>query len=194
MKIRRSILWLGATAMVLLVLVIWFAKKPAETSLPTAGETNTAPPPSTERAATPPKHKVDTNAPAASAAAASANVPAGPARDKKEQMREGLAALNDVPIVFYGKLEDQFGNPVVGAEITGSTIVYNGTASHGQRVVATSDANGFFQLNGGNGESLGMMPRKDGYVLAATNTEFKGLRSLSRLTRPRSRRKQSCCD
>jgi len=81
--------------------------------------------------------------------------------------------LNDVPIIFYGKLEDQFGNPVVGAEITGSTIVYNGTAAGGQRVVATSDAKGFFQMNGGNGESLGMMPRKEGYVLAATNTEYK---------------------
>ena len=171
MNVRRSILWFGIAVAVALALTIWFAKKPAETSLPTGGETNAAPASLTARAATKPQHQVDTNTPASSAAAASANIPVSPARDKKEQMREGLAALNDVPIIFYGKLEDQFGNPVVGAEITGSTIVYNGTAAGGQRVVATSDAKGFFQMNGGNGESLGMMPRKEGYVLAATNTD-----------------------
>ncbi len=173
MNIRRLILWFGVAVLVVLALVIWFAKKPAETSLPTVAETNTAPPSSTARAATTPQHKVNTNAPAASVAAAGANIPASPQQDKKEQMRDGLAALNDVSIVFYGKLEDQFGNPVAGAEITGSTIVYNGTVAGGQRVVATSDANGFFQLKAGNGESLGLMPRKSGYVLATTNTAFK---------------------
>jgi hypothetical protein len=83
-----------------------------------------------------------------------------------------MATLNDVPIVFYGKLEDQAGNPVVGAEITGSVQVYNGTRSGIHRFAATSDGDGLFQLRGGKGESMGVMPRKEGYVLASTNTGF----------------------
>lgn len=80
---------------------------------------------------------------------------------------------NDVPIVFYGKLEDQFGNPVVGAEITGSTIIDNGVSAGVDRYLTTSDAAGFFKLNAGKGESLGVGPRKQGYALATTETEFK---------------------
>jgi hypothetical protein len=88
-------------------------------------------------------------------------------------MKEGLAALNDVPIVFYGKLEDQFGNPVAGAQIAGNTIIYNGMRAGAEHVSVTSDAKGFFQINAGKGESLGIMPRKEGYALATVRTEFK---------------------
>ena len=173
MRIRRSIFWFVVICAVLTALVVWFGKKPAETSSQTVAETNTIPPPLTEHAATNPQHEVQTNTPAPSVAATSANIPTSPARDKKEQMREGLATFNDVPIVFYGKLEDQFGSPVVGAEIAGAIRIYNGSQSTVQKVVTVSDANGLFRLKGEHGESLGMMPRKDGYALASTSTEFK---------------------
>lgn len=86
---------------------------------------------------------------------------------------EILSRENNVPIEFYGKLEDQFENPVVGAEIAGSTIIYSGTSSGSKTVTATSDGNGYFTLDAGKGESLGVMPRKPGYALATTSTDFK---------------------
>ena len=86
---------------------------------------------------------------------------------------EGLSTLNDIPIIFYGKLEDQFGNPVVGAEVTGSTIIYNGTRTGSESASMVSDSNGFFKLDIGKGEILGIMPKKTGYVLATTSTFFK---------------------
>lgn len=92
---------------------------------------------------------------------------------KEAKTLEILSRENNVPIVFYGKVEDQFGNPVVGAEITGSTIIYSGTSSGSKTVTATSDSNGNFTLDAGKGESLGVMLRKPGYELATTGTDFK---------------------
>ena len=88
-------------------------------------------------------------------------------------MVEGLSTKNDIPIDFYGKLEDQFGKPVVGAEITGSTIIYNGTKTGSTRVTATSDASGLFEIHAGKGESLGVIPKKEGYALATTAVGFR---------------------
>jgi hypothetical protein len=83
-----------------------------------------------------------------------------------------LSTYNDVPIDFYGKLEDQFGNPVAGAEIKGSIRVINGVRQGTDWFSATSDANGLFQFHG-RGQDIGMMPRKQGYALATTSTFFK---------------------
>jgi hypothetical protein len=84
-----------------------------------------------------------------------------------------LSVANDVPIIFYGRLEDQFSNPVAEAQVTGTTSINNGTSVGANRVTVASDNNGFFQLDAGKGESLGIMPKKAGYVLATTGTEFR---------------------
>jgi hypothetical protein len=104
---------------------------------------------------------------------AAVNAAAASNPDKGEQIKEGLAVLNDVPIAFYGKLEDQFGSPVVSAQVAASIRIYNGVQSTVQRFSVTSDANGFFQIKAGKGESLGVVPSKEGYVLATTSTYFK---------------------
>ncbi len=174
MKIRGAILWLGAGVVVLLVLVVWLAKRPAATPVASPSE----PPVETVEhptAVTPAKAEV---APATRSAAASVTAVSNPATSlpvpgKVEQAREVLARLNDVPIDFYGKVQDQFGQPVAGASITGS-IIYDSGSSNGVREVQTvSDANGLFALHGGNGESLSVVPRKDGYALASTNAGFR---------------------
>lgn len=90
-------------------------------------------------------------------------------KSKEQQTLEILSTENDVPIVFYGKLEDQFGNPVAAAEVTGNTIIYNGLTEGGARFTTTSDSNGFFKLDCGKGESLGVVPHKAGYAIASTN-------------------------
>lgn len=89
------------------------------------------------------------------------------------QKREGLSALNDVPIVFDGKVEDQFGDGVGGATIAASVRICNGFKSTVERFSVASDASGFFHIDHGKGESLGLVPSKTGYVLAMPSTYFK---------------------
>jgi hypothetical protein len=83
-----------------------------------------------------------------------------------------LATLNHVPVDFYGKLVDQFGQPVAGASIKASIRVNNGVTATTDWLTTTSDANGLFEFHG-RGEDIGMMPRKAGYALASTETYFK---------------------
>jgi hypothetical protein len=92
--------------------------------------------------------------------------------NKAQRVANILSSANDIPIVFYGKLVDQFTNPIAGAEIDGTTMIINGTTNGANRVTARSDSNGLFQLDGGNGQSLAIMPKKDGYGLATTRTLF----------------------
>jgi hypothetical protein len=170
MKIRPSIILFIGIVAVLIVLLLW-GKKPVEPSLAVSAETNVEQS-ATTAPSSPGSAMVITNA-APGKYVSKANLSPSINQPKADNPREGLAALNDVPIVFYGRLEDQFGNPVVGASINGTTVIYNGTSSGAERVSTISDANGFFQLNAGKGESLGIMPYKDGYVLATKGTSFK---------------------
>jgi hypothetical protein len=172
MKIRGSIFWFIVVMAALIALMLWYGKKkPVETPPITSVETNAnATPPAATVPSQPVSAPVHMNTPSAQPMT---NAATPPNQDKGEQMKEGLAAMNDVPMAFYGRLEDQFGSPVVGAQITGDIRIYNGIQSTVEHLKTVSDANGFFQLKGDKGESIGLMPHKDGYVLATTGTEFK---------------------
>lgn len=172
MKVQRSILWFVAVVTVLIALLIWFGKTSVVPPSAASTETNAAPASAghtsePNRVSTP----VYTTAPPAGVVGAS--TPALAQRNTGEQIKEGLATFNDVPIAFYGRVEDQFGQPIVGAQIAGDIRIYNGVQSTMKRLAMVSDANGFFQLNGEHGETLYVVPRKAGYVLASTTTEFK---------------------
>lgn len=117
-------------------------------------------------------------APAESIASDSTEPVSAPATRVGPQTPGSVPTDSDVAIVFYGKLEDQSAEPVVGAEITGTTIFHQGASKAEGRFVATSDANGLFTLNAGAGQSLEVMPRKAGYALASTNN-VQMYRSLS---------------
>jgi hypothetical protein len=104
---------------------------------------------------------------------ATQDVGSGTPQGKGTQVNQGLTELNDMPIAFYGKLEDQFGKPVVGGQIAASVRVYNALQSTVERFSVTSDENGFFQVSHGKGESLSVIPSKAGYVLATKDTTFK---------------------
>jgi len=169
MKIRPSFFLFIIVAAVLIALVLWYGKKQSVAMLPTTSvETNVAP-----SAANAPAMPVSLPLHANILPAQIATNTTVPPHDKGEQIKEGLAALNDVPIAFYGRLEDQFGNAVSAAQIAASVRIYNGVQSTVEHLTTMSDGNGFFQINGGKGESLGVMPKKEGYVLAMTGTEFK---------------------
>src|ERR1700679_399721 len=106
MQIRRYIFLFAAIVVALLALALWYGKKkPVETSPTAAVETNVVPPAATAPSAPVVNAPVDTNALAAKVAAATTTPePAG--EDKSQRMREILSVANDVPIVFYGRLED----------------------------------------------------------------------------------------
>jgi hypothetical protein len=171
MKVRRSILFLTAIAALLVALALWYRKKkPVEMPLATSTETNIVPVEGSESRPPVAATVIQTNAPAVNTGAATvaANVPKPPAESKTERMREALSTYNDVPIDFYGKLEDQFGNPVADAEIKGSIRVINGARQGTDWLTTISDANGLFQFHG-KGQDISTMPSKKGYALASLN-------------------------
>lgn len=90
-------------------------------------------------------------------------------KDKAEQMREGLQDLNHVPIEFYGKLEDQYGQ-ALGNQKIDYTVSYNSGFAAGRKAGQTvSDSEGFFRVSGERGKSLGINPKIPGYALIPTN-------------------------
>src|SRR5581483_3743645 len=102
MQIRRPIFLFIAVMVVLIALALWHEKRKSVEMPPTAAvETNVASP----ITAAVPSAPVRTNSPVAQTAK---SVPTPPMESKEQQMREGLAVLNDVDIEFYGRLEDQF--------------------------------------------------------------------------------------
>ncbi|MGH7990146.1 MAG: carboxypeptidase-like regulatory domain-containing protein, partial [Limisphaerales bacterium] len=166
MQIRRSVFWFIIIVAVLIALVLWHGKKkPIETPQPVAVETNVAPPAATVRSA-PVNAPVHTNMPPA---VSMTNAVQTPPPSKWEQMQSILATQNDVPIVFYGRLEDQFGNPVADAQIAASIRIENGVEHTVKHFSLTSDANGFFTVSGYKGQSLSVIPKKAGYALASLN-------------------------
>jgi hypothetical protein len=88
---------------------------------------------------------------------------------KEEITAVTLATLNDEPIEFYGKLEDQFSNAVPDVTVNVSVQIDNGIEAEIKKGQITSDANGFFKVSGYHGESLGLMPQKAGYALGTTS-------------------------
>jgi hypothetical protein len=172
MKIRRSLLWFAGIVILGTIMAIRLARHPIKSSVD-AGSKSEAKNNSTAEPAqrnVPNSSEANPTAETTSQVVRSTNT-APPS--KEQQMFEILATQNDVPIIFYGKLEDQFGNPVAGAEITGNKIVRNGLTEGVGRSITTSDSKGLFKLDVGNGESLGVGPHKDGYVVASPVTEYK---------------------
>jgi hypothetical protein len=178
MKIRRSILWLCAVAVGLLVLVVWFGRRPVGESPASSQSPDEATVETAERkpAVAPGGREAVPSAPRPNVAspAATTGTPSSVfVQSKEEQAKEALVTLNDVPIDFYGRVQDQFGNPVSGAEITGSIIYDNGSSNGVREIKTVADANGSFEFHGGNGESLSVIPRKEGYALGSAEAGFK---------------------
>lgn len=170
MKMRRSIFLFIIVVATLIALVLWHGKKQPTETPATAVATNAVLPAATEKSSTT-SVPVQVNTPLATAVATNAAKPTN--QTKGEQIKEELAEMNDVPINFYGRLADQFGSPVAGAQIAADVRIYNGVQSTVRHLKTVSDGNGLFQIEGGKGESLGVMPKKTGYVLATTDTYFK---------------------
>jgi hypothetical protein len=178
MQIRRSIFLFVGVAVVLIALMLWYGRKQPMETAPTiaivANAVSTVVP--NAPVITAPTY---TNAPAMKVIVYVPS-PSNPSPGGKvEQMQGILSTYNDVPIDFYGKLEDQFGDSVADAKIKGSIRVISGTRQSTDWLTTTSDANGLFQFHG-KGQDIGMMPSKQGYTLATTGTLFKYSRMENR--------------
>ncbi|HEU5071603.1 MAG TPA: carboxypeptidase-like regulatory domain-containing protein [Verrucomicrobiae bacterium] len=175
MKIRRSLFWFTVICIALMVIIVWFGRKPDQASLPAVGETNAASSPKAAHAETAPTHQ--SGSPLQTNRAVAASVPnapptAVPPKTKGEQMKEALAAFNDEDVVLYGRVIDQFSNAVANATITGSIQVNNGTRVGADKITLLTDANGFFTISGYQGKALGIWATKKGYVMATPDTRF----------------------
>ena len=164
MKINRSAIWFIVIVAVMIASLLWQGKKTLVVVPPVSVVTNTSPASASGQSGG--------GALSDASALATTNTAAPVMPGKGAQIKDGLAKLNDVGIVFYGRLEDQHGNAVANTPIDASVRIYNGIRSTVDRFSVESDANGLFHVKHGNGESLSLMPNKAGYVFAMTKTTF----------------------
>jgi hypothetical protein len=177
MKPRRSIFWFACIIVVLIAAALWLGKRNPAATPPLSSQSNVAPPTST--AASPPintQTPVQSSAPtpkSTQARTVGANLAQSLPAAKAERAVGLLSTYNDVPIDFYGRVEDQFTNGIPGVAVNFSVRVYNGVESTVKRGQVMTDGSGLFTISGYNGESLSLVPEKSGYVLATTDTLFK---------------------
>ena len=169
MKIRPSILLLTVFVAILIGLMFWYTEtKPPETPLAGPIETNATPLGTSASHQAVPASVLRTSAPSATVAAALSNAVNQLPGGKAQQSQEILSTYNDVPIDFYGKLVDQFGSPVAGAQIKGSIRVINGVRQGTDWLTTTSGADGRLEFHG-KGQDIGMAPSKPGYAYVSMN-------------------------
>ena len=65
---------------------------------------------------------------------------------------DDISVLNDVEIRYYGKIEDQFGEPLPGTDVEFSVQYYNRLQSGVKNGKTQTDALGLFEISGYRGE------------------------------------------
>ena len=176
MKIRSSIIWLVVVAVLLTAAVLWFGEKtPVKMPPAVSTETNVAPPVMG-------KPNALANAPKqTNGATAIVGNPSGTTiqsqslsqpQDRAELLKAILQA-NDADIVFYGRVVDETGSAVGGAEISFNVQYENPNHRGNQPGKIMADGNGSFTISGYKGANLTVMPKKTGYALVATETTFR---------------------
>jgi len=83
---------------------------------------------------------------------------------KVAEMEKMMAGINAKPINVYGKVIDQFGQPVVGATVNGGTLLMISFEHSGGEAFSTvTDAQGRFSFTGLHGARFGLDIEKAGY-------------------------------
>jgi len=83
---------------------------------------------------------------------------------KVQAMEKLVAGINAKPINVYGKVIDQFGQPVVDAKVNGATLLLMGfDHSGGESFPTTTDSEGRFSFTGLHGARFGLDIEKAGY-------------------------------
>jgi len=175
--VRWPVLLFLVAAVTFVTLIIWYGRTPTKPALPNESETNVVAEPGTLPSVSEPiRHRLEVGVstrPPEAPSVPGAYIPTpSPHKTKADLMKEGLAALNDEDVLFYGKVVDQFGTPVANANVAGSIQVNNGEREGNDKISLITDANGMFTIGGYKGKALGINVRKAGYLMATTNTRF----------------------
>jgi hypothetical protein len=93
--------------------------------------------------------------------------------NKIEMMQAVITEKNMQNQDFYGKVVDQYGNPVVGAIVKGNVMKDSLETSKEETHTTQTDSDGLFQFTGLHGLSLGMAPSKAGYEWGARNEGYQ---------------------
>ena len=89
-------------------------------------------------------------------------------------MSEVLALTSQTPITFYGKVVDQHGNPVVGAQVRGNAeMVKRWMSQEWDTHFTTTDIGGRFRFTGLHGQSLVVSPAKEGYEYKSNHVAYE---------------------
>jgi len=91
--------------------------------------------------------------------------------DQGAAMAELMSLRDNQSQDFYGRVIDQHGQPVVGADVT---LNINLTIGHGDSQKTQTDANGLFQFIGIRGQSVSVVPEKKGYLIEGHGLGLKG--------------------
>ena len=95
-------------------------------------------------------------------------------KSKAQRMSEVLALASQTPITFYGKVVDQHGKPVVGAQVRGNAeMVKHWMGQEWDTHFTATDADGRFQFTGLHGQSLVVSPAKEGYEYKSNNVSYE---------------------
>lgn len=94
---------------------------------------------------------------------------------KGEAIQATLMEENKLPLDFYGRVIDQYGQPVVGAKIQGNVFLNVNFVRSGNEVHYTeTDASGNFSFVGLHGVRIGVVPSKEGYEMGLRGEGYKG--------------------
>ena len=88
-------------------------------------------------------------------------------------MSKVLSTLNDQPIVFYGKVIDQDGNPISDVTVNANVAISKQWMEKTYKSYTTnSDSNGLFQFEGLRGMALLIGLQKEGYQYSSTDNGY----------------------
>jgi hypothetical protein len=91
-------------------------------------------------------------------------VPWETGKQKEELVKEIWDAENARSLDFYGKVIDQYGQPVVEATVIGNVMIGQGfNSSRDEAHTTQTDTEGSFKFTGLHGMRLGVVPSKPGY-------------------------------
>jgi hypothetical protein len=170
MKIRRSIFLFCVAVVLATAFIIWFGNKTA--IQPTTQSAVQSSVTQTNASVTLTNRTIVTQSALANSTGATIStnhhrVP--PPKENKVDILKTILQANDADIVFYGRLQDQFGNAVGNANVN-FNIRYEDLSGSGiRRGQVMVDGNGFFIISGYKGQELSIVPEKQGYVLASNN-------------------------
>lgn len=93
---------------------------------------------------------------------------------KDQAIQETLMEENKQPLDFYGKVIDQYGQPVVGAKIKGTVFLnVNFVRSSDEIHYTETDADGNFSFTGLHGVQIGAWPTKEGYKMGGRGEGYQ---------------------